>query len=137
MKFNLDDTAETERAFSYLTELVGRHGIVDIKKVSPVRSLNQNAFLHVLIGAFAANFGWSLQEGKTKYKRVNSDLYAYEKNGEQFLKSSANLTVEEMSRSIERFREFSAEQGYPLPSAEDAGWLMQIENEIERAGRYL
>lgn len=137
MKFNTASTAEATRAFEYLTELVGRHGIVDIRKVSPVRSLSQNAYLHLLISAFGAHFGYSSIEGKQLYKELNKDIYEYTKKGRKFYKSSAELSKEDMARSVDRFMAASESQGYPLPLATDQGWLMQIQNTIEQNQRYL
>jgi hypothetical protein len=57
MKFNLVVPAEAERAFTYLTDLVGKEAIAEVKKISPKRSLNQNSYLHLIIGAFGQHFG--------------------------------------------------------------------------------
>lgn len=138
MKFNLANQTEAYQAFEHLTNLNGQKVIVSITKVLPKRSLNQNNFLHLLLSAFGANFGWTLAESKILYKReINPDLYIYEKNGTKFLKSSADLNTADMTKSIDRLREYSAEQGYPLPTAEDAGWLMAIENRVEESSGYL
>lgn len=138
MKYNLANQSESQRAAEYLTTLQEKQAIVEIKKVSPRRSLNQNAFLHLLLSAFGAHFGYSNVESKTIYKReVNPDIYIYEKNGQKFLRSSADLTKEEMMKSIDRFREYSSEQDYPLPTANDVSWIRELENSIEATQFYL
>jgi hypothetical protein len=138
MKYNLADQSQSGLALNYLLELIKKQVIVDIKKISPKRSLQQNKYLHVLLGAFGQKFGYTLDEAKTVYKRdINPELYVYQKNNSMFLKSSTELSKEEMAKSIDRFREKSAELGYPLPPATDKEWLMQIENEAERTGYYL
>lgn len=90
-----------------------------------------------MLGAFGTHFGYTLQESKLIYKELNQDIYKYKKKGRTFYKSSAELTVPEMAKSIDRFREKSAEAGYPLPSAEDIGWLTQIENTMEQMEHFL
>ncbi len=137
MKYSTVNPQEAQRAKEYLELLIGRKKTVEIVAVSPKRSLNQNSYLHLLLGAYSAHFGFQLHETKYLYKRLNQDIYAYVKNGTTFLRSSADLSKEEMTRSIERFRQHSAEQDYPLPTATDKGWLQEIENAIEQAKYYL
>lgn len=138
MKFNLAIPAEAERADTYYNQLKEKKSLAEIKKVSPKRSLNQNSYLHLLLQAFGSHFGYTLAESKTLYKReVNADLYVYERNGHKFLRSSADLSKEEMMKSIDRFREYSAEAGYPLPTADNEEWLRSLENTIELNERYL
>ena len=137
MKFNTASTSEADRAFEYLTELVGRHSIVDVKKVSPVRSLSQNNYLHLLLGAFGSHFGYSLEESKQVYKELNKDIYGYKKKGRTFYRSSAELSKEDMAKTVDRFMAASAEQGYELPQATDTDHLMALQNLIEQNQRYL
>ena len=140
MKFNTADSTEAGKAFAYLAQLTEKKGIVEVKKVSPKRTLNQNSYLHLLIGAFSLATGNKLQDSKDLYKWVNQELYYSKKKigGEVFItvRSSADLNKEEMARSIDRFMEWSKEHGYPLPPATDQGWLREIENAMEQS-KYL
>lgn len=137
MKYNLASEAEALKAFGYLSDLSGKHALVEVKKISPKRSLSQNSFLHLLIGAFGAHFGYSLAEAKIVYKDINKGVYAYDKKGRTFYHSSADLNKEDMSKTIDRFREASAEAGYPLPLATDQEWIRQLDNAIEQSKYYL
>ena len=138
MKYRLSSPEEVARAKEYLELLIQKEAVAEIKKVSPRRSLSQNSYLHLLLNAFGVHFGYTLAESKTIYKRdVNPDIYVYERHGHKFLRSSADLTKEEMMKSIDRFREFSAEQGYPLPLATDENWIRSLENAIETQQQYL
>lgn len=137
MKFDLKWQPEIKKAYAYLIELDKKNVIVEIIRVSPKRTLNQNSYLHLIIGAFAEHFGYTLAEGKEVYKDINKDIYYYKKKQRFFKRSSADLTVEEMAKSIDRFREASAGQDFPLPLATDQKWLREIENEIERSKHYL
>lgn len=137
MKYDLSIQAEAKGAKEYLELLIKRGNVAEVKKVNPARSLNQNNYLHLLLGAFGSHFGYTLEEAKLVYKDINSEIYAYEKKGRKFFRSSADLDKAEMTITIDRLREKSAEQGCPLPAATDQGWLRSIENEIERTKGYL
>lgn len=136
MKYNLANSTEAGRAYTYLAQLVVDKKIVNIKRVSPVRSLRQNAYLHLLLGAFGAHFGYTLDEAKLIYKQLNSSLYEYTKEvrgkTHTFWRSSAALTKDEMTKSIDVLREWSAKGGFPLPLATDKEWLQEMENLIEQ-----
>lgn len=138
MRYNLGNKGEAVKAFEYLTSLVGKDSLVDIKRVSPSRSLRQNAYLYVTFGIFGLATGFDTDESKNIYKRyANPRLYVYKKRGVPFLKSSTDLTVEEMTISIERWREYAAEHGVDIPPPTDNEALMYWQNEIERSKYYL
>lgn len=138
MRYNFQNDHERERAWDYLQQLMDKGATVDIKKVSAKRSLSQNNYFYLLLDAFGIHFGYTQEEAKTVFKRdINPRIFVYEKNGMKFLRSSADLSKSEMTQSIDRFREFSAEQGYPLPAATDQGWLNELANSIEAQARYL
>lgn len=141
MRYNLGATIEVSQAYAYLAQLAEQKAMVDLRKVQPRRSLNQNNYLHLLLGAFGQHFGYTLEEAKSIYKQLNADTYVYSKvvrdKSMTFVRSSADLDKAEMAKSIDVFREWSAKAGYPLPTATDQEWLRQIENEIERSKYYL
>lgn len=143
MKFNLSNPTELDEAKKYLGLLIVDGKRVEIKEVKPRRSLPQNSYLHVLLGAFGAHFGYSMEQAKALYKRLpgNKELYIqhFEQNGVKFEyeRSSAKLDKLEMTKSIETLREWSAKMGYPLPTATDQAWLDSLQNEVERNERYL
>lgn len=133
MKYKTSDPHQAVEAIEYLSRLIEKESIVEVVKVSPRRSLNQNNYLHLLLSAFGNNFGYTDTESKEIYKQLNKETYAYTKQDHTFWKSSRDLTTEEMAKTIDKFMLFSAEQGYELPLATDQEWLMSIENEIERS----
>lgn len=143
MKYNLSishDIAEAQRLLSQLT-VDGK--TVEIKEIKPRRSLQQNAYVHLLISAFGAHFGYEIDQAKALYKRLpgNKELYIkhFEQNGVKFEyeRSSASLDKLEMQKSIDTLREWSAKMGYPLPDAEDRESMRRLENFIEQNERYL
>lgn len=137
MNYNLADKTELKAARNRLSYLARKGNIANLKKVNPKRSLSQNNYLHLILAAFGAHFGYTLEEAKMVYKQVNSLAYYYEKKGRTFVRSSADLDTHDMAATIDKFMEKSREAGYELPLATDQEWLRQIENEIERSRRYL
>lgn len=141
MKYDTGNQTEAGQAFAYLVQLSSEKKKVEIKVIKPRRSLNQNSYLHLLLGAFGSHFGYTLEEAKTIYKDLNKPIYYYDKEVRgkvhHFARSSADLDVDEMTKSIDVLRDWSDKAGYPLPTATDQEWLRQIENEIEKHERYL
>lgn len=137
MKFNLQNKPERSASFAYFMRLVNKEHFIEVRKISPGRSLAQNNYLHLIIGAFGQHFGYTMEEAKQIYKEVNSDIYRYEKKDRTFWRSSAELNKEDMAKTIDRFMQKSADAGYALPLATDQEWLIQVQNEIERSKYYL
>lgn len=136
MNYNLANPVELKAARNRISYLAKKQQRVRLTKIVVNRTLAQNSYLHLILAAFGAHFGYTLEEAKLVYKQVNSELYYYKKKGRTFIKSSADLNKEEMARSIDLFMEKSKQAGYPLPLATDQEWLLQIENEIERSKYY-
>lgn len=132
MKYDLSNKDESAQLHFELARMLIRKPLVELKEVRPTRSLNQNAYLHLLIGAFGDHFGYTMEEAKQIYKDLNSSSYRYTKKGRHFYRSSAELNKEEMTATIEKFRQKAAENGCYLPDAENTDALRQIENAIEK-----
>lgn len=118
--------------------------IVEVKRRYPQRTTNQNKYLHVLLGYFAQEFGYSLDEVKQDYfkKTCNAELFyrtKVNKRGQEvkYLRSSSDLTTAEMSLAIDRFRDYSsAVAGLYLPSAGETDFLIHCEKMIENYKEY-
>ena len=119
--------------------------IVDLTEKKPRRSLSQNKYLHVILAYFGTQTGNTLEWVKQQYykKLVNPDLFIREKEDKylgriKVLRSSADLDTAEMSLSIERFRNWAAQEaGIYIPSADEAILIQQMEIEIERNKEFL
>lgn len=119
--------------------------MVEVKVKRSMRSLSQNSYLHVLISFFALEYGCSTEEAKIDYyKRLcNRDLFVRHKRNKQgkeisTVRSSSELTTDEMSLSITRFRNWSsAEGGIYLPSADEHNYLTYCQQQIENNKDYL
>ena len=109
------------------------------------RSLRQNAYLHCLLGILAIDQGLTIDYVKEfYYKRlVNPDIFLITKEDKilgkvEILRSSKELTKEEMRNSIDKLRNWaSSELGCYLPSADEESLLQQAELEIQRYRSYL
>lgn len=137
MRFNLADPIQVKAARNRLTYLKNKRRFVDIKEIFPSRSTNQNSYLHLILADFGVHFGYTLEEAKLIYKELNREIYYYTKKGRTFIRSSAKLNKDEMARTIDRFIEITAEQGYTLPPANNQDWMMQAENNAEKKRRFL
>lgn len=132
MKYATADIKEADEAMSYLTRLIGQEAVVEVKKINPKRTLRQNSYLHLLLGAFGMHFGYTIEEAKYLFKEVNRDIFFYTKKGRQFIKSSADLDTKELTKAIDKFMHVSAEAGCPLPLAENEAELRPLANSIEQ-----
>lgn len=140
-----DLTSEMQRK-SFLTRidnLIEKGAVVEMTEKA-FRSPNQNRYLHLLIGVVAIETGNTLEDAKTYYfkKVVNQDLFqVYVKdnmgNTIDRLRSTAELTKEEMSMAIDRFKRWGAENGIYMPNPEDIHLLKEIEVEMGRMKSYL
>lgn len=90
------------------------------------RTLNQNAYLHVLIRLMAFETGVKEKYAKDIYFKTlaNPDLFIMDVEEDPItgqkvttLRSSSELTTEEMSLAINNFRRWAEENGYYLPDA--------------------
>ena len=90
------------------------------------RTLNQNSYLHVLCRIMAMETGVTERYAKDVYFKgmANPDIFISEREDPitttkmAYLKSTTELTVQEMSRAINNFRHWSEDNGYYLPEAD-------------------
>lgn len=119
--------------------------IVELTEKKPKRSLPQNKYLHVILAYFGTQTGNTLEWVKQQYykKLVNPDLFIREKEDKylgkiKVLRSSADLDTAEMSLSVDRFRNWAAQEaGIYIPSADEAILIQQMEICIERNNEFI
>jgi hypothetical protein len=143
MQYNLATELDQERFVNRANALLQKGVVVELTEKT-FRSPNQNRYLHLLIGVIAMDTGVGLEYAKREYfkKLVNKDLFVIKKSdrfaGEiEDLRSSADLTIEEMSMAIDRFKRWGAENGFYMPNPEDTALLKEIEIEMGRLKMYL
>ena len=143
MMYNLSTPLDRERFAARANALLQKGSVIELTEKT-LRSHNQNSYLHLIIGVIAMETGVSLEYAKREYfkKLVNRDLFIRKEqdrfSGEiEVIRSSADLTIEEMSIAIDRFKRWGAENGFYLPSPEDKDMLKYIEIEMGRMRQYL
>ena len=143
MIYNLTTPLDQERFAARANALLQKGSVVELKEKT-LRSCNQNSYLHLIIGVVAMEVGVTIDYAKREYfkKLVNRDLFIRKEHdrfsGEiEVIRSSAELTIEEMRIAVDRFQRWSAENGFYLPSPEDADRLRDIEIEMGRMAQYL
>jgi hypothetical protein len=139
MTYDLSNEYEVRKVLLRLNALIKKGVLVELKEQRPLRTLSQNNYLHLLLQVFAMEYGCSLDVAKVDYyKRLcNQDLFEVEKVNKQGevvkdLRSSADLTTEEMAQSIDRFKRFAAEGGIYLSDADRLHDLQRAKIAVER-----
>lgn len=143
MLYDLSSDYQRKTFLARVDNLIEKSAVVELTQKT-FRSPNQNRYLHLLIGVVAMDTGVGLEYAKREYfkKLVNKDLFTIKKldkfAGEiEDLRSSADLTIEEMSMAIDRFKRWGAENGIYMPNPEDTAILKDIEIEMGRLKMYL
>lgn len=144
MLYNLNDPLDRERFKRRCNALYGKQCIVELSEKTS-RSNSQNRYLHLLLGYLAMETGNDLDYVKELfYKRnANRELFVREKMDEllgrvEYLRSSADLSKEEFTLSIDRLRDWSSKvAGIYLPSPDEESFLASIEIEMSKQRRWI
>lgn len=140
MIFDLSNPYQQKAFLEHVNAFMKNGTTVELKKKAPKRSLQQNRYLHLLLGYFGSEYGASIDEVKVDFfkRECNREIFervGINKKGQtvKYLRSSAELSSTEMTIAIERFRNWSASvpQIY-LPSPNEEQFLAYCEQEIER-----
>ncbi len=145
MTYNLGNPLDVQNARTRLELLIKRKAVAELTEKKPKRSLNQNSYLHLLLGYFASQTGNTLEWVKQQYykRTCNPDIFIATKQDKilgamKYVRSSAELDTEEMTLSIERFRNWSASvAGIYLPEATSEAEIQAMQIEVERYNTYL
>ena len=144
MLYNLKDALDRERFKRRVNALYEKQSIVELSERTS-RSRAQNKYLHLLLGYLGIETGNDLEYVKEVfYKRTaNKELFVREKEDEmlgrvEYLRSSADLSKEEFSLSIDRLRDWSSRvAGIYLPSPDEESFLESIELEMSKQQRWV
>lgn len=145
MIYELSNDYDTEKFLDKVDKLVQSKKIVELKVKSPIRSLRQNRYLHLILGWFATNYGCSIDEAKIDFfkRKCNSAIFLRSRKNKtgkevKYLLSTADLDSEQMTTAIERFRNWSAiEADLYLPDPSDLRFLQYVEKEIENNKEFM
>lgn len=144
MLYDLKNPLDRERFKRRCNTLFKKQGIVELSEKT-IRSNQQNRYAHLLMGYLAMETGNTLEYVKEVfYKRTaNKDIFVRIKDDEllgqtEYLRSSASLSQEEFSTSIDRLRDWSSQvAGIYLPSPNEEQFLASIEVEMSRYKQWI
>lgn len=143
MQYDLSSDFQRKALLARVDNLLDKGAVVELTEKA-FRSPNQNRYIHLLIGVVALETGNSLEDAKRWYFKelCNPDLFHVQHRDKMgnyidHIRSTSELTKEEMSIAIDRFKRWGAENGIYLPNPEDAHLLKEIEVEMGRMKAYL
>lgn len=144
MIYNLSKDFDRDRFKARSEFLLSKGRTVELTEKTK-RSLNQNNYLYLLFGIFSMDYGCSIQFVKEEFfkKLVNPDIFIRKKEdkiiGEyEYLRSTADLTKDEMVQAISKFKIWSDETaGIFLPDSLAAEEVWEIEKQMQINRRYL
>ena len=143
MLYDLSSDFQRKAFLAKVDNLMEKGAVVELTEKA-FRSPNQNRYLHLLIGVVAIETGNTLEDAKKWYfkETCNPDLFHVQHRDKMgncidHIRSTAELTKEEMSTAIDRFKRWGAENGIYMPNPDDASLLKAIEIEMGRMKSYL
>ena len=143
MLYDLSSEFQRKAFLARVDNLMEKGAVVELTE-KVFRSPNQNRYLHLLIGVVAIETGNTLEDAKKWYfkETCNPDLFHVQHRDKMgncidHIRSTAELTKEEMSTAIDRFKRWGAENGIYMPNPDDASLLKAIEIEMGRMKSYL
>ena len=144
MLYDLDNILDRERFKRRANVMLEKQEVVELTGKAK-RSSSQNRYLHLLLGFLAIETGNTLEYVKEVfYKRTaNKDIFVRIKDDEllgqtEYLRSSASLSQEEFSVSIDRLRDWSSQvAGIYLPTPNEEQFLASIEVEMSKYKQWI
>ena len=146
MIYNPSNPIDIERALVKINHFIALNQVFELTRKQVPKTYPQIKYVHLILGFFAWEYGETLEYIKLEYfkKLVNPDVFIYEfinrKTGEirQEYKSLATISKDEMTLSINRFRDYaSKEAGIYLPEPKDLALLQEIEIQNKNNAQYL
>lgn len=143
MQYDLTSDFQRKAFLSRVDNLLEKGAVVELTEKT-FRSKQQNNYLHLLIGVVALDTGNTLEYCKEWYfKRLcNPDLFITTRTDKyagqvEVVRSSADLTREEMSMAIDRFKRWGSQNGMYMPNPGDESLLREIAIEMGRMKSYI
>ena len=145
MLYDPKNPIDRERATRRMNEFFQKGQVFDLTGKNPKRTIRQNSYLHLILGYFAVETGYTMEWVKEKYFKTlcNKDIFYRVKHDkflgdEPYYRSSKDLDTGEMTTAIQRFRSWSSsEAGIYLPEPNEDKFLQYIEIELQRHKEYL
>ena len=143
MKLNLTDELDRQRFVRRCSTLIEQGAYVELRELKP-RTRNQNNYLHLLLGIVAMDTGNTIEYVKIQYFKhlVNHEIFIRKAKdkwlGEvDYYRSTADLSKEEMSEAIDRYKRWGNENGFYMPEPGEESLLRAVEIQMGRLQNYL
>ena len=147
MIFDTSNFVERQKCINYFNKLLESKKTIELID-KQFRTTDQNSYLHAIIAYLALNKGYTADYTKLHFYKLeaNKELFPKVKESINFVtgeienvyRSSKDLTKDEMTLSIERFRNWSAQVAdCYLPSSDEHLHLKQIQIEINQNKEFL
>ena len=138
MLYDLSSEMQRKSFLARVDHLLEKWSVAELTETT-FRTRNQNSYLHLLIGVVAMETGNTLEYCKEWYfKRLcNKDLFVTTRTDKfaaqvEVIRSTADLSQEEMSMAIDRFKRWGEEHGIYLPTPGDESLIRDSEPAIGR-----
>lgn len=140
MIYDLTNKLHVQQLKTRLNNYTAKGKKIEVKLMRKSKSLRQNRYLHLILSWFAIETGYTLEETKQDvFKRfVCKDVFIVNKKGIYTCRSVADLSKQETTFCVEKFRNWSsAEMGIYLPSPDEQDLLEMLESQIDNKKIYL
>lgn len=145
MIYDTRNNTEVERLHEYVVKAIDNGWVIDVKRKLPIRTNQQNRYLHVILSAFAMELGYTIEEVKQRFFKCacNKEIFQRKhRNGKGKVvttyRSTASVTTGELTTAIERFRRWSEiEHGVYLPEPYEDEKLLAIEKQMQQYTEFL
>lgn len=143
MQYDLTSDFQRKAFLSRVDLLLERGSVVEVTEKT-FRSKGQNNYLHLLLGVVAMETGNTLEDVKREYFKtmVNPDIFLSHRtdnrgNTINVYRSTADVSKEEMSIAIDRFKRWGSDNGIYMPNPGDESLLREIAIEMGRMKSYI
>ena len=139
MKYDLSIPSDCKDFKNDVSKHLESRCIVELKKKREARTIDQNSYLHVLLGVLALEFGYTIEEVKQVFKKKRKDLFTYKKNGYTFTRGTSGLNTFECSQFTDWLIEWAnVNYGIRLMTPEEYKENRRaIDRDIEMNEKYL
>ena len=131
MKYNLQIQQNVLAAEQQLKHLIKKGAKIELTEKRSRRTLSQNAYLHLILSWWGLEYGYTLEESKQCFKDLNRNYYYYEKKGKTFVRSTSGVDTKDMTIHIDKFRDWSVQNGLYLPSPNEQQQIESILNQLQ------
>jgi hypothetical protein len=137
--FDFTKELDIKKARENLEKMITNKSKGELKLFRELRTLDQNAYLHVCLAVFCKEIGYTRNEALEAFSYLLPELMRIDKNGMNFTRSTTTMDTKEMGELIDKIREICLDQlGIYIPESEE--YLInqfEIEQELRnsREGR--